>query len=48
MKQDKLNQRLHWTTTITEKVMLGDRWTDCSCPTTRSMGHVGKQKYSTC
>ena len=23
MKQDKLNQRLHWTTTITEKVMLG-------------------------
>ena len=23
MKQDKLNERLHWTTTITEKVMLG-------------------------
>ena len=23
MKQDKLNKRLHWTTTITEKVMLG-------------------------
>ena len=23
MKQNKLNQRLHWTTTITEKVMLG-------------------------
>ena len=23
MKQDKLNNRLHWTTTITEKVMLG-------------------------
>ena len=23
MKQDKLNQRLHWTTTVTEKLMLG-------------------------
>ena len=24
MEQDKLNKHLHWTTTVTEKVMLGD------------------------
>ena len=48
MKQDKLNERLHWTTTITEKVMLGGIGCLTIVVLLLEVWGMGKQKYRTC